>query len=582
LLFFFVTISSMAQVFSPSVKKDDAYNVLQANRFIGNMEALIIDVENINVSDTATIVNLVVTGTVALPNGSITKPMLAEGAVTLASAGGATSLVVDGSGPDMSVRGLTAGANVVLTQNANDIVIAAAAGAATTLTSAGGAQTLVNDGTGPDLAIAGLTAGAGVSLTPAGVPVQSVTIANTDPGSAVSLASVGAGAVIVNDSTGPSLAVKSFTRTNNVLVTDTATEVNVNVPGIVVRDVNGDYPLLVGQPSATGTPSLAIGHGSAVAGNSGIAIGNSCSAGTVGLALGGVCNASGFGSIAIGRIALTPAPNAIAIGADTPEATLDGAIAIGAAVKSTAVNATALGTSSVASATAATALGPGTDATDVDSTAVGSGAQATGLRSLAIGRNATASGAETISIGQGTASGTASMLISFGPFVNTVPNSFVVASNLNTFFASRFTEAAIAGNLTTWTLPKDNLTGAIVPFDLFRGIACITGDITLPDGAAIKAVFPEQWWSLNPGIGGSSIALYLVNKSGATRNIISVANAQVFNNVGGVWTAAGSPFAFSPGGGETGVFRLVYSGDGTFNAHGNFFRLYYLGTLDAP
>lgn len=87
--------------------------------------------------------------------------------VSLASAGGTESLVQDGVGPALSVKGLTAGAGVTLTPSANDITITNASPAsAVTLASAGGTESLVVDGVGPSLSVKGLSAGADISLTP--------------------------------------------------------------------------------------------------------------------------------------------------------------------------------------------------------------------------------------------------------------------------------------------------------------------------------------------------------------------------------------------------------------------------------
>ena len=74
---------------------------------------------------------------------------------TLSSAGGTQSLVVEGTGPNLSIAGLEAGANITFTPSDDFVTISAASGAVTTLASAGGggSQTLVVDGTGPDLSI---------------------------------------------------------------------------------------------------------------------------------------------------------------------------------------------------------------------------------------------------------------------------------------------------------------------------------------------------------------------------------------------------------------------------------------------
>lgn len=94
------------------------------------------------------------------------------GAVTLASAGGTETLVVDGVGPAITTKGLTAGTGIGLVGGANDVTISNTDGASSvTLASAGGTETLVVDGTGPSLTSKGLTAGTGITLTPSGTDV---------------------------------------------------------------------------------------------------------------------------------------------------------------------------------------------------------------------------------------------------------------------------------------------------------------------------------------------------------------------------------------------------------------------------
>jgi hypothetical protein len=104
-------------------------------------------------------------------------------------------------------------------------------GANVTLASSGGTS-LVNDGTGPALAIKGLTGGTGITVTD---NVISLTITNSDPGSGVSLASIGTGQSIVNDSTGPTLVTKSITNGTGISVTGSATEIQItnSAPNVV-------------------------------------------------------------------------------------------------------------------------------------------------------------------------------------------------------------------------------------------------------------------------------------------------------------------------------------------------------------
>ena len=104
-------------------------------------------------------------------------------------------------------------------------------GSAVTLASAGGTETLVNDGTGPALATKGLTAGAGISLTASGTDI---TITNTAIPATVTLASAGGTETLVNDGTGPTLATKGLTASTNsigegITLTGSATAVTVGI-----------------------------------------------------------------------------------------------------------------------------------------------------------------------------------------------------------------------------------------------------------------------------------------------------------------------------------------------------------------
>jgi hypothetical protein len=95
--------------------------------------------------------------------------------VTLSSAGGVETLVNDGTGPTLAVKGLTASTGISLTSTATDITLTNNdPGSAVTLTDAGvqpGHQNLVNDGTGPALAVKGLVAGPGISLSSTGTDI---------------------------------------------------------------------------------------------------------------------------------------------------------------------------------------------------------------------------------------------------------------------------------------------------------------------------------------------------------------------------------------------------------------------------
>jgi hypothetical protein len=119
-----------------------------------------------------------------------------------------------------------------------------------TLTSAGGSQSLVNDGTGPTLAVKGLSAGGGILLAPS-VGNDFITISNVSPASSVTLTSAGGTETLINDGTGPTLATKGITAGTGISLSSTATDLTVTnaAPDQVVAltagtgiNVTGTYP----------------------------------------------------------------------------------------------------------------------------------------------------------------------------------------------------------------------------------------------------------------------------------------------------------------------------------------------------
>lgn len=103
-------------------------------------------------------------------------PIVSGSNVTLSDAGVIDpheSLVVSGLGPDLSVKGISAGSGISVTSSVNNNIIIqnTSPASSVTLISAGGSASLVNDGTGPALATKGLTAGAGITLTPSATDV---------------------------------------------------------------------------------------------------------------------------------------------------------------------------------------------------------------------------------------------------------------------------------------------------------------------------------------------------------------------------------------------------------------------------
>lgn len=155
--------------------------------------------------------------------GRITNAINGSGAsVSLVSAGGASNLVVDGVGPDLSICGLSGSANGLS-------VSAPAAGVVTignTLTGAslGGTAAVFADKTGAVLNLRGITAGTGIAVTQ---NANDIVIDNADGGSSVSLASAG-GETLVNDGIGPALATKGLTAgTGGISLTGAATAVTI-------------------------------------------------------------------------------------------------------------------------------------------------------------------------------------------------------------------------------------------------------------------------------------------------------------------------------------------------------------------
>lgn len=130
--------------------------------------------------------------------------------VSLTSAGG-TTLVDDGTGPVLSIKGLTAGTGVSLSSTSTEVTITNSSpdqvvtltpgtgigitgtypsftidntdpAAGVTLNSAGGIESLIDDGIGPTMALRGLTAGSGITLTGG---VGEITIAATGGGGGI-------------------------------------------------------------------------------------------------------------------------------------------------------------------------------------------------------------------------------------------------------------------------------------------------------------------------------------------------------------------------------------------------------------
>jgi hypothetical protein len=113
---------------------------------------------------------------------------------SLTSAGGTESLVNDGTGPTLATKGLKAGTGISLTATGTDITINNTdPGSAVTLSSAGTApsNSLVNDGVGPAVAVKGLIAGTGISFISTTTDITINSTATTKYSQAVNLPGAG-------------------------------------------------------------------------------------------------------------------------------------------------------------------------------------------------------------------------------------------------------------------------------------------------------------------------------------------------------------------------------------------------------
>ena len=135
-------------------------------------------------------------------------------AVELGQTGNGLNIVADSTGPIMSVKGITGGSNVVISEIGNDLVFDASGGD-TTLTSLGGVS-LVEGQTGPNMTIHGLSGSAGISITDEGSVIQ---ITNTSLNTDVTLISLG-GISLVGDQNGPDMTIHGLTGGVGVTIAD--------------------------------------------------------------------------------------------------------------------------------------------------------------------------------------------------------------------------------------------------------------------------------------------------------------------------------------------------------------------------
>jgi hypothetical protein len=148
--------------------------------------------------------------------------------IALSSAGG-TSLVSDGVGPLLEIKGLSDGSFINITDNG--ISLSANANITSMLNNVNlsslGGTTLVGNQTGPNISIKGLSNGSFLNIVDNGISLSG----NVDVsglGASVSLASTG-GTSLVFDGAGPALEVKGILNGSFINVVDNTSNVQINM-----------------------------------------------------------------------------------------------------------------------------------------------------------------------------------------------------------------------------------------------------------------------------------------------------------------------------------------------------------------
>ncbi|WP_314360678.1 ESPR-type extended signal peptide-containing protein [uncultured Veillonella sp.] len=163
-------------------------------------------------------------------------------------------------------------------------------------------------------------------------------------------------------------------------------------------NASGENAISIGRTtSASGGDTVSIGTSSQATGADSLALGkNAQASGGDGVSIGSSSQATGGDSIALGKNAQASSGDTIAIGQDSVANLLNG-VAIGKTSQATGASATALGPQSTASATLATAIGMNSVANQEYATAIGGGSQATVARGVALGAYSKADTASGVS-----------------------------------------------------------------------------------------------------------------------------------------------------------------------------------------
>jgi hypothetical protein len=166
--------------------------------------------------------------------------------VTLTGVGGGQNLVVDGVGPDLVIRTLVSGNGISLSTVGNTIIVSANESTAPTVTLANtgaGSYGLVVDGLGPDLTIKTINAGTNITIDDS----SNVLTINADNAPTTTLANTGAGSYgLVVDGLGPDLTIKTINAGTNITIDDSSNVLTINAATTTLANTGaGSYGLVV-------------------------------------------------------------------------------------------------------------------------------------------------------------------------------------------------------------------------------------------------------------------------------------------------------------------------------------------------
>lgn len=182
--------------------------------------------------------------------------------VTLSSSGGTNTLVSDGLGPDLEVKGLTAGTGISIVGSLTDVTITNTSPATSVSLTTISGTSLIGNGSGPGLTLKGLSTGTGIGLI---VSPTDVTITNTSPGSSVTLGNAGTGDSLVNSGTGPNLLTKGLVAGTSINLSSTGTDITITnsspASGLTLSSAGGTSLVNTGTGPGFVTKGLTTGTG---------------------------------------------------------------------------------------------------------------------------------------------------------------------------------------------------------------------------------------------------------------------------------------------------------------------------------